>query len=460
MPDRPTRRLSWDVPLEEHADVLVVGGGSAGIAAATAAARNGARTVLVERYGFLGGTSTAGLVGPFMTSYSADGSEPVVGGIFQEVVDRMAATGGAIDPSKTEGGEKWNAYIRLGHAHVTPVHPEALKVAAMETVVEAGVRLMLHTAFVDVLRGEKPDRLDGIVVLTKAGLSALPATIVIDCSADADVAVRAGVPTQKGRESDGRMMPATMFFRIGGVDDDRVEAFARDHEVRHPGERLYECIVQEARQRGQFPVPREYLNIYREPEPGVWRANITRLHDIDGTNPEDLTRAEVEGRRQVMKVFAFMRERCPGLENARLLDVATQIGIRETRRIHGLYTLTGEDVLQGAHFEDAIARCAYPVDIHDPTGTRGQLVGLEAAPFYEIPYRCLVPERVDNLLVAGRCLSATHEAAASARVIPPVYAMGQAAGTAAAICARERLRPRDLDGSRLRETLRLQGAIV
>ena len=343
---------------------------------------------------------------------------------------------------------------------MTPVHPEALKVAAMETVVEAGVRLMLHTSFVDVLRGERPDRLDGIVVLTKAGLSALPATIVIDCSADADVAVRAGVPVQKGRESDGRMMPATMFFRIGGVGDDRVEAFARDHEVAHPGERLYECIVQEARGRGQFPVPREYLNIYREPEPGVWRANITRLHDIDGTNPEDLTRAEVEGRRQVMKVFAFMRERCPGLENARLLDVATQIGIRETRRIHGLYTLTGEDVLRGARFDDAIARCAYPIDIHDPTGTRGQLVGLESAGYYEIPYRCLVPERVENLLVAGRCLSATHEAAASARVIPPVYAMGQAAGTAAALCARERLRPRDLDGRRLRDTLRLQGAIV
>ncbi|HXJ83596.1 MAG TPA: FAD-dependent oxidoreductase [Candidatus Methylomirabilis sp.] len=460
MGDRATLRLSWDVPVEERADVLVVGGGSAGIAAATAAARNGARTVLVEKYGFLGGTSTAGLVGPFMTSYSADGREPVIGGIFQEVVDRMAATGGAIDPGKTEGGEKWSAYIKLGHAHVTPVHPEALKVAAMETVVEAGARLMLHTAFVDVIRNERPDHLDGIVVLTKAGLSALPAALVVDCSADADVAVRAGVPTRSGRESDGRMMPATMFFRLGGVDDERVEAFAQEHERLHPGERLYECIVQEARARGQFPVPREYLNIYREPEPGIWRANITRLHDIDGTNPEHLTRAEVEGRRQVMKVLAFMRERCPGLEQARLLEVAAQIGIRETRRIEGLYTLTGEDVLRGARFDDAIARCAYPIDIHDPTGTRGKLVGLEAAGYYEIPYRCLVPVRVDNLLVAGRCLSATHEAAASARVIPPVYAMGQAAGTAAALCVRERRRPRDLDGGRLRETLRAQGAIV
>src|SRR5262252_2086282 len=237
VPERATLRLSWDVPVDERADVLVVGGGSAGIAAATAAARNGARTILVEKYGFLGGTSTAGLVGPFMTSYSADGRERVVGGIFQEVVDRMAATGGAIDPGKTEAGEKWSAFIKLGHAHVTPVHPEALKVAAMETVVEAGVRLMLHTAFVDVLRAEGtgPERVDGVVVLTKAGLRALPAAILVDCSADADVAVRAGVPVQLGRESDGKMMPATMFFRLGGVDDERVEAFAHEHEGLHPG---------------------------------------------------------------------------------------------------------------------------------------------------------------------------------------------------------------------------------
>ena len=482
-------QLTWDVPIIEGTDVLVIGGGSAGIAAATAAARNGARTTLVEKYGFLGGTSTAGMVGPFMTAYSADGTEQVIGGIFQEIVDRMAALGGAVDPSRTKAGEKWAAFIKLGHANVTPFHPDALKVTAMEMVTEAGVKLMLHTAFVDIVAagndGERQgttgessrftfhvSRITGVVVLTKSGLGVITSKVVVDCSADADVAAKAGVPTVKGRESDGKMMPATMFFRIGNVDDEKVEAWVREHERTHPGERLYECVVREARAKGEFPIPREWINIYREPEPGVWRVNCTRLLDVDGTNPDDLTRAEVEGRRQVMALFQFMRERCVGLENIRLLDIASQIGIRETRRIIGEYVLTADDVVQGRHFDDAIARCSYPIDIHDPQGTRGKLIGMggedkphrtvarDAPPYYEIPYRCLVPLQVDNLLVAGRCLSATHEAAASARVIPPVYAMGQAAGTAAAICAKEGIAPRELDGRKLREVLRGQGAIV
>lgn len=452
-------RRCWDIPVGRPCDVLVVGGGSAGVAAATASARAGARTTLVEKYGFLGGTSTAGMVGPFMTCYSADGSQQVIGGIFQELVDRMVAVGGAVDPGKTEAGEKWASFIAVGHAHVTPFHPEALKMATMEMVTGAGVDLRLHTSFVDVVRDDAGEAMAGIVVLTKAGLRILPATIVVDCSADGDVAVRAGVPFSVGRAADGKRMPATMFFRIGDVDDERVEAFAREHRRLHSGEHLFECIVGEARRRGELSIPNEWINMYREPDPGVWRVNTTRLHDIDGTNPEDLTRAEVEGRRQVRALLAFMRARCPGLENVRLLEVAAQIGIRETRHIHGEYVLTQDDVLRGARFEDAIARCAYPIDIHDPAGPRFSLAAIESD-YYEIPYRCLIPKRVDNLLVAGRCFSATHEAAASARVIPPVYAMGQAAGTAAALSVKQGLTPRRLPGTRVREVLRAQGAIV
>ncbi len=455
-------RLEWEIPVRPRCDVLVVGGGSAGIAAATASCRNGARTTLVERYGFLGGTSTAAMVGPFMTSYSADGSQRIVGGLFQEVVDRMVAVDGAVDPAKTQAGEKWGSFITVGHAHVTPFHPEALKVAAMEMVVEAGVRLMLHTVFVDVVKAESGGRdgtLTGIVVLTKSGMGILPATLVVDCTADGDVAVRAGAPFRVGRSRDGKMMPATMFFRIGDVEDERVEAFAREHQRIHPGEHLFECLVTEARRRGEFDIPNEWINMYREPERGVWRVNTTRLHDIDGTNPEDLTRAEVEGRRQVTTLLAFMRQRCPGLAKVRLLDVAAQIGIRETRHIEGEYVLTQDDVLRGARFDDAIARCAYPIDIHDPEGTRFCLTAV-LSEYYEIPYRCLVPQGVANLLVAGRCFSATHEAAASARVIPAVYAMGQAAGTAAALCAKEGLLPRELSRDRLHRLLREQGALV
>ena len=231
--------------------------------------------------------------------------------------------------------------------------------------------------------------------------------------------------------------------------------------------------MQQARKEERWVgISREYLNLYREPEPGVYRANITRLLGIDGTNPDDLSWAEMEGRRQCLQVFRFMRENCPGLKNAKLLETASRIGIRETRHIHGLYTLTGEDVVAGSQFPDAIARCAYPIDIHDPLGKRhvdiplgNQLKqSLSMKPntplYYEIPYRCLVPENLENLLVAGRPISATHEGAASARVIPPCYATGQAAGLAAALSVKTDCRVPNVDPAKLQERLREQGAIV
>lgn len=452
-------RITYDIPVAPAVDVLVVGGGSSGIAAATAAAREGARTVLVERYGFLGGTSTAGLVGPFMTAYSADGTEQVIAGLFQEMVDRMAALGGAIDPSVTEAGSAHAGFIEYGHAHVTPFHAESLKLAALEMTAEAGVHVRFHTWFVDTLR--EGHQATGAVVLDKGGMRALPARIVVDTSADGDVAVRAGAEFRVGR-ADGKMMPATMFFRVGGIDDERLAAWMEEHRQLHPGERLFECLVQQAKRDGKWSIPREYLNLYREPRPGEYRVNTTRLHDVDGTDPEDLSRAELEGRRQVAAVLRFLREYCPGCESAQLLETAAQIGIRETRHILGEYVLTGEDVLQGVAFPDAIARCAYPIDIHDPTGTRGTLKGPQEAGrnWYEIPYRCLVPLGIENLLVAGRCLSATHEGAASARVIPPCYATGQAAGTAAALALRLGVTPRRVPAELLREKLRAAGAIV
>ena len=202
--------------------------------------------------------------------------------------------------------------------------------------------------------------------------------------------------------------------------------------------------------------------MYREPRPGEYRVNTTRLHDVDGTDPQHLSRAELEGRRQVGEVIRFLREYCPGCEQVQLLETAAQIGIRETRHIVGEYVLNGGDVLRGARFDDAIARCAYPIDIHDPAGTRGSLRGPQesGANFYDIPYRCLLPLGVADLMVAGRCISATHEGAASARVIPPCYATGQAAGTAAALSVEEGASPRKLSPQRLREALRADGAIV
>ena len=448
---------TWDIPLRENVDVAVIGGGSAGVAAATAAARNGASTVLVERYGFLGGTSTAGMVGPFMTSYTPDGKRQLVAGIFQEVIDKMVSMGGAVDPATTEPGSAWASFIELGHANVTPFNVEALKMAALETVCGAGARIRFHTSFVDVVMQD--NRIADIIILDKAGLGLLRPKTVIDTSGDGDISAKAGAPFEVGRKADGKMMPVTLFLTIGNVDDERVTAWMREHEKLHPGERLFECIVKEARERGEWTLEREFLNLYREPTPGQWKVNTTRVQNVDGTNPDDLSRAEIESRRQAWELIKFFRSHCPGLENAQLLATGTQVGVRETRHILGDYVLNGQDVLQGHKFDDSIAQCSYPIDIHDPQGPRGRLEGIQAD-HYEIPYRCLVPRQVENLLVAGRPISADHEGAASARVIPPCYATGQAAGTAASLALQQGVTPRNVDIARLRQTLNEQGAIV
>jgi hypothetical protein len=456
-----TLQYQRDVPIVREADVLVVGGGPAGIGAAVAAGRTGARTVLAERYGFLGGNATASLVGPFMTSFSNDGTRQIIGGVFDELVRRMEKVGGAIHPERVRAGTAESGYYVFGHDHVTPFEPEVLKVVAADLVLESGSSLLLHSSFVDPIVEDGAVR--GAILHGKAGLQAVRAQVVVDCSADADVAYRAGAPTTKGRESDGKMQPMTMFFIIGEVDDEAVEAHIRAH----PDEagQLFHAIVEEARTKGTFPVPRDKIGIYRTPRPGVWRVNTTRLLGLDGTNPEDLTRAEIEGRKQVFALVAFMQTYLPGFSRARLLETATQIGVRETRRIVGEYVLTLEDLATGRHFEDVIALAGYPVDIHPVDGAGGGIQnalekGMRTADVYEIPYRSLVPLHVDGLLVAGRCLSATHEAAGAVRVMPPVFAMGQAAGTASALATERGIAPRHVDVSELQSALRAQGAIL
>ena len=450
-----------DVPVVREADVLVVGGGPAGIGAAVGAAWAGARTALVERYGFLGGNATAALVGPFMTSFSNDGSRQIIGGVFDELIRRMETVGGALHPEKVRSGSAEAGFYRHGHDHVTPFDPEVLKVVAAEMVVESGCALVLHTSFVDPILEE--GAVHGAIVHNKGGLAAIKAGIVVDCSADADVAFRAGAPTQKGREADGKMQPMTMFFVIEDVDDAVIEAYVREHPEEEG--RLFNSIVDKARAEGRFPIQRDKINIYRTGEKGVWRVNTTRLLGLDGTNPDDLTKAEIEGRRQVFALLEFMRRECPGLERVKLGEIAAQIGVRETRRIVGEYVLSMEDLATGRHFEDVIALCGYPVDIHPVDGAAGgtqaaMAAGLHAADVYEIPYRSLIPRGVEDLLVAGRCLSATHEAAGAVRVMPPCFAMGQAAGVAAALAAEDRVAPRALDAGKVQAILKRQGAIL
>ncbi|MGH3311722.1 MAG: FAD-dependent oxidoreductase [Streptomyces sp.] len=447
---------SRELPVSEPVDVLVAGAGPAGIAAAVAAARRGARTTLVERFGFLGGNLTAGLVGPCMTSYSLDGSRQLIRGVFEEFVQRMEALGGAIHPSKTQAGDPYAGFITYGHDKVTPFEPETAKSVAMEMCLDAGVTLLLHTFIADVI--SEDGRVNGVVCASKSGLHVQPAQIFVDCTADGDVAARGGADTVFGREGDGLVQPMTVFFRISDVDDERVEQYVRSH----PDDiRPFASIVEKARAQGRFPAPRRGVGMYKTLRSGVWRINTTRVLGRDGTNAQDLTSAEIEGRRQVDELMRFFRENLPGFERCELLDTASTVGVRETRRVVGDYVLSLEDLQEGRHFDDVIALCAYPVDIHDPAGAGGGVDdSFGTANYYEIPYRCLLPSEVENLLVAGRCVSATHEALAAIRVMPPSFAMGEAAGTAAALACADNLTLRQLPVPDLQHALVDQGGYL
>jgi hypothetical protein len=447
------------VPVTRETDVLVIGGGPAGIGAAVGAAKTGAKVLLVERYGFLGGNATASLVGPFMTSFSADGATQLIRGVFDELVRRMEAVGGAIHPSKVPAAVAKSAYMKHGHIGVTPFDPETMKLVSAELCLEYGVELMLHTSFIDpIVEG---DVLRGAIVHNKGGLQALLAKSTVDCSADADVAARAGVPFKQGRESDGLVQPMTMFFRVGNVNGASVAAYFREHPEEIEQRMAFSSCIKAAQANGDYTIPRERLSMYESPQEGVWRVNVSRILGVDGTKVEDLTRAEIEGRRQVMEIYRFLRKYVPGFEDCTLIDTAAQVGVRETRRIEGEYTLTLDDLIDGRDFEDTIAYCAYPIDIHDPKGAGGGISNRgETANAYQIPYRSLIPLKVEQLLVAGRCVSATHEALGAIRVMPPSFAMGEAAGTASALALQEGVPPRRVPVGWLRQTLTEHGAYL
>ena len=438
-------------------DVLVVGGGNAGCAAALAAARTGARTLLVERYGFLGGTATAAMVGPWMTFHS--GHDRIIGGIAQEIVERLKALGGS-----------------PGHIHdssdyvptITPFDPEILKALLFDVMRESKVDLLLHALVVGTER-DAAGAMRGATFATVGGMRTVHARRTIDATADAFVAFDAGCTVQQG-DARGRVQPASLMFRLSHVDMAAVAAYVREYpdQMRTslpPGERTADTLTAvaglydlwHAAQHEGIDVPRELVSFFISPYADEVTVNMTRVTEIDPLDPADLTRAEIEARGQAMRLVAFFRERVPGFAKARIAATATQIGVRESRRIVGEYTLTRDDILAARIFPDAIARSAYPIDIHNPSGSGTTTHRLADGASYEIPYRCLVPQRVDDLLVAGRCISTTHEALASTRLTPTVMTFGQAAGTAAALSIVANVPPRDLATDALRARLIADG---
>lgn len=399
-------------------DVIVAGGGSAGCAAAVAAARSGARVLLVESSGFLGGTGAA-VLDTFYGFYAPGPEAPrVVGGIGWEVCERLFAAGEAFERPNTYGAGTGVTY-----------EPEALKVVWDELT--SGVTVLLHA------RVCGPGVL-GVVVETVAGRFLVRAPVVVDATGDAEYAWRAGVALERPGM---QLQPMTATFRLGGVDLSATST-AELHALMATSD-----------------LPRREGSVHRTVHDGIVHTNLTRVTGLDPTDPLQLSQAEREGRRQVGAYVRFLREKVPGYGSAVLLGTSVRIGVRESRRLIGRYVLTSEDVLAGRDHPDTIARCGAPIEDHDSgAGTRWEYVRDFGT--YGIPYRCLLPTEPMGLIVAGRCLSATHDAHASARSMGQCMAMGQAAGTAAALAASTGVDPAEIDVDVLRARLRAEGALL
>lgn len=434
-----------------EADVVVVGGGPAGINAAIAAGRQGVRTVLIERHGFLGGMSTAASVYPWMTFHTEQG-EQVIQGIAQEIVDRLMQAGGS------------PGHLRdtVGFVHtVTPYHAEIFKVLVLDMLKEAGVQLLVHS-FVDWVIAEDV-RIRAVEITGKSGRMTIRGSVFVDTSGDADLAYLSGAQVFKGRDGDHHTQPMTMKFRMRGVDLERV----RRYMIENPDNFYRKTPIAELDKipltgvqgfysqwkEANLPINRDQVLFFTGPADDEVLVNCTRVQGLDATNVLDLTQAEDEGRRQVLIMAEFMQKKLPGFERASISSVGTQIGVRESRRIDGLYHLTIEDVVEGRKFDDVIARSGYPVDIHDPTGKGVKAAWIGGDGAYDIPYRCLVAKEIDNLLAAGRCISTTHEALATTRLTPSCMATGQAAGTSAALAYKLSVRAADVDVAELQAEL-------
>lgn len=424
-----------EIPVYDQVDVLVLGAGPAGVGAALSAARQGAKTLLVEQMGDVGGIATSGL----MSHWTGN----TRGGIYEEILNRSADL-----PDSADYG--FNGSPRQ------IINPEHLKTALLEMLQEAGVDLLLYTFVCLPIMEEK--RVKGVIVENKSGRQAIFAKIVIDCTGDGDIAARAGAAYRKGREEDGAMQPVSLMFMIGGVDYTKAV---------FPGK--FEDYIQipkgeiHALGKQNLPFPAGHVLLYRTSLPGVVTCNMTNCIGIDGTSTKDLVKATLECRRQLAPILDFLRNFVPGYENCYLLSTASLIGVRETRHFEGLATITEEDIRSARVFPDwAVTYASFNFDVHNMTGNGLDATGAQdafAATYYTIPYGCLVPREIDGLLLAGRNISGTHMAHANYRVMPICANMGQAAGIAAALCVQEGVRPRDVDVKVLQKRLLENGVL-
>lgn len=453
-------RLTFDAPVIAEVDVLVCGGGPAGIGAALAAARNGARTMLIEQQGCLGGVATSSLIGTWFGSYSRDGRYPVIEGVFSEIVDRLVAQGAAKPPTNDlDGGSAYSGYAPW-HRGTVPFEFEAAKRLFDDMIAEAGITLRYFTTalYPQMDNG----RIRGMFVASKAGIEYVRTQTVVDATGDADVAYRADCPMLIGLEEEGHrgwMSPGAMSFVLEDVDARAFGDYCRAGDYR------FRKLIGDLRARGEWPFSDGIFIAFELPDPRRYYVKVsptTHEQGFDGTDPTILTLGMTRGRAAVETLLNILQKHFPGFANARLSQTAPVIGVRNTRRIIGEYQVTVADVRSGVHFDDTIGLTGYHWDMATPDSTEQRMLHKVeiAIPYATIPYRCIIPRGVDNLLAPGRAISAEWDVLGPFRIMPAAFAMGQGAGTAAALAAADGSAMRDVNLIALRQSLRDQGAIV
>ncbi|API88994.1 glucose-inhibited division protein A [Marinilactibacillus sp. 15R] len=442
-------------------DVIVLGGGFSGSITGIAAARSGAKTLVIENGAFFGGSLTSNGVGPMMTFHAGD--KQVVQGIADELITRLK------EQKKSPG----HIFDTTGFTYtVTPFDAEAMKHELELMLVESGGKPLYHAQFVEAVKKDK--NIQSIKVYCKGQLLELDAKVFVDATGDAIVAASAGIPLKKGRDSDSKNQPMTLTMRVINVDIEKVKEYARNHPEEFPrytdmsildkGDRLsiagFTKLFDEAKKRGEISIPREDILFFETNNKGEVIMNTTRIIDLDPTDPWDYSEAEFIGRKQCRELEQFLKKYIPGFENSMTISTGPTVGIRSSRQIKGVYTLTLKDLLEKKKFKDTIAHCGYPVDIHSPDGEGTESNKPQWGDTYNIPYSISVTNEIDNLIVSGRAVSATFEAQSAIRTTPTVGAVGHALGIAAALSAANNVSVRDIDIKEVQQKLVEQGAYL